>query len=289
MPDHHVCGRSRACFGFAIPVGGYLRAFALVILTVGACQPGSAQMYYVSPDLPTGSGFVEEGDRETWADWAELSRIEAAPSGIKVVGAGSGNRIFGILPNFRAEQSQRNYKPLTTREKYRLAHSDSFDWPNYSLLAGYAVQSQVASQGFRHNGGLSGFSKFYARSVADQIIGSYITEAILPGVLHEDPRFFRRGAGSFLGRASYAASRVFITHRDNGSAGLNISELAGNSGVVAITCLYYPNSRSASEGLERFGIQLGNDMISNLLTEFWPDVKRHLLPHRGSVDRSYRR
>ena len=37
---------------------------------------------------------------------------------------------------------------------------------------------------------MTGFAKFYARSVGDQIIGSYLTEAILPSLLHEDPRFF---------------------------------------------------------------------------------------------------
>jgi hypothetical protein len=51
-------------------------------------------------------------------------------------------------------------------------------------------------------------------------------------------------------------------------------------GVTALGTLYYPDSRTVSEGVERYGMALGNDMISNLLTEFWPDIRRRLPFHR---------
>ena len=189
-------------------------------------------------------------------------------------------RLFGVIPNYRADQFQAQYTPISTRQKYAIARSDSFDWPNYFLLAGYALQSQIASGGgFSHNGGLTGFGKYYGRSVGDQIIGSYVTEAILPALLHEDPRFFRLGKGPIWYRAYNAASRIVIVQKDDGSTGFAIAEVAGNAGVVALTTAYYPESRSASEAMERFGMALGNDMISNLLTEFWPDIKRRLPFH----------
>jgi hypothetical protein len=49
-------------------------------------------------------------------------------------------------------------------------------------------------------------------------------------------------------------------------------------GIDAITTWYYPDSQSAAKGAERFGMQLGNDAISNILTEFWPDIKHRLRP-----------
>jgi hypothetical protein len=192
-------------------------------------------------------------------------------------------RLFGVIPNYRADQTQAVYKPISTHEKFLIARSDSFDWPNYFLLVGYTLQSQIASDGFKHNGGIAGFGEFYARGMADQVIGSYLTEAIMPSLLHEDPRFFRLGIGSIWHRAYYATSRVLVTRLDNGGSCFNSAEIVGNMGVIAVTTLYYPDGRSTSEAAERYGMALANDAISNLLTEFWPDIKRRLqsLHHKG--------
>jgi hypothetical protein len=185
-------------------------------------------------------------------------------------------RLFGVIPNYRADQYSTVYTPISTAEKFKIARSDSFDWPNYFLMAGYALQSQVAAGGFHHNGGLIGFGQYYSKAIADQVVGAYVTEAILPSLLHEDPRFFRLGKGSILSRAFYASSRIFVVKRDDGSSGFYISEIIGNMGVVAVGAAYYTDSRTASASAERYGMSLGNDMISNLLTEFWPDIRRKL-------------
>jgi len=185
-------------------------------------------------------------------------------------------RLFGVIPNYKADQKTDTYEALTAAGKYKIAHDDSFDWPNFPLLVGYALQAQVAAGGFTHNGGLKGFGEYYARGFADQVIGSYVTEAILPSLLHEDPRYFRIGAGTFWHRVGYAASRIFITKGDDGQNHLFKSELFGNVGVVAISSLYYPNSGALGQMSEHYGMQLGNDVISNILTEFWPDIKHRL-------------
>ena len=185
-------------------------------------------------------------------------------------------RLFGVIPNYRADQSSDSYQPLTLRQKYKIAREDSFDWPNFPLLVGYALQAQIAAGGFRHNGGMTGFGEYYARGFADQVIGSYVTEAILPGLLHEDPRYFRLGTGHFLHRISYAASRTFVTRGDNGKTRFFASEVLGNAGVAALGSLYYPNSGTLGEIGEHYGMQLGNDAVSNILTEFWPDIRLRL-------------
>lgn len=185
-------------------------------------------------------------------------------------------RLFGIIPDYHADQYSAQFTPISTAGKFAIARSDSFDWPNYFLLAGYAVQAQVAAGGFTHSGGLSAFGRYYAKSVADQIIGSYITEAILPTLWHEDPRYFRLGQGSVWRRAYYAANRIFVVKKDDGHVGFYMSEVLGNMAVTAIGVTYYSNSRNAPVSLERYGMSLGNDMISNMLTEFWPDIRKKL-------------
>ena len=79
-------------------------------------------------------------------------------------------------------------------------------------------------------------------------------------------------------RTYYATSRIFVTRKDNGRTRFNLSEIVGNIGVDAIATWYYPDSQSPSKGIERYGMQLGNDAISNILTEFWPDIKHRLRP-----------
>lgn len=240
--------------------------------TLGGLMNGpkvSAQVHPLFIDSPAANEVEADGP-----DAPEIAPLESALPEPEPVS----KRLFGVIPNYRASETLETYTPLTTAEKYHIAFEDSFDWPNFLLLAGYAAQSQIAADGFHHNGGMPGFAKFYARGFSDQIIGSYVTDAILPSLLHEDPRYFRLGSGTFWRRTYYAASRILVTRRDNGKPSFNVTEIAGNIGVDAITTWYYPESQSAAEGLERFGMQLGNDVISNILTEFWPDIKHRLRP-----------
>ncbi len=248
-------------------------ALALLCLTALATKAAVAQGMPLPPEISMSTVVVAP---ETWgAGRGVLEPIAPVAPANPELGTVD-KRLFGVIPNYRADQMQAVYKPISVREKFQIAHSDSFDWPNYFLLVGYTLQSQIASGGFTHNGGLKGFGEFYARGVGDQIIGSYFTEAILPSLLHEDPRFFRLGVGSVWHRAYYATSRIFVTRLDNGRVRFNMSEVLGNIGVVTVTSFYYPSSQSAPQGLERYSMALGNDAISNLLTEFWPDVKRRL-------------
>jgi len=258
MAPGHITRHTKLLVGLVVTLRG---------LTTGPSL--FAQAHPVFIDSPTASEAGVDG-----SDAPEIAPLEGtAPEPV-----GASTRLFGVIPNYRASENLETYKPLTTAEKYHIAFKNSFDWPNFFLLAGYAVESQVVSGGFSHNGGMPGFARFYARGFSDQIIGSYVTEAILPSLLHEDPRYFRLGSGSLWRRTYYATSRIFVTRMDNGKSRFNVAEVVGNIGVDAITSWYYPESQSPREGMERYGMQLGNDAISNLLTEFWPDMKHRLRP-----------
>jgi hypothetical protein len=106
------------------------------------------------------------------------------------------------------------------------------------------------------------------------MIGNYMTEGVYPSILHQDPRYFRRGAGGGASRFAYAISQVFWTHRDSGGTQFNYSEWLGNSTAVAISNAYYPDHRSAGSSISKLGMQVGFDAVGNVLKEFWPDVLR---------------
>ena len=106
-----------------------------------------------------------------------------------------------------------------------------------------------------------------------------MTEAIFPTILHQDPRYFRRGRGSKLSRFGYSAGQIFLTHNDSGHTQFNYSEIAGNSTGVAISMAYYPENRDVGDAVSKFGSQLAVDMISNIAKEFWPDISHKYSHH----------
>jgi hypothetical protein len=183
-------------------------------------------------------------------------------------------RVLWIIPNFRTSPSLAEYKPLTAGEKFRIATLDSFDRGTVALGVLFAAEAQLTNSNPSFGQGVRGYAHYFGTAYADYVIGDYMTEAVFPTILHQDPRYFRRGTGSGWSRLGYAAGQIFWTHNDSGRGQFNFSEIAGNSTAVAISMAYYPENRDVADGVSKLGSQLGVDMASNILKEFWPDLER---------------
>ena len=190
-------------------------------------------------------------------------------------------RVFGVLPNYRTASASAVYMPITTTQKFTIASKDSFDYPLVGLAAIIAAYGQLDNSNPSFGQGWAGYGKRVGTSYADQAIGNMMTEGIYPTLLHEDPRYFRRGYGSARSRLLYAASRVFITRTDSGGTRFNFSEVLGNATSSAISNAYYPDNRNAIDNVEKLGSQIGIDAASQVLKEFWPDIKRKFF-HGGN-------
>jgi hypothetical protein len=191
--------------------------------------------------------------------------------------------ILWVISNFRTTPTLLEYKPLTPKEKFQLAAQDSFDRGTIALAALFAGESQLTNADKSFGQGVEGFAHYWATGYADFLIGDYMTEGIFPTLLHQDPRYFRRGAGRKLSRLGYAAGQIFVTHNDSGKTVINYSELLGNSTAVAISMAYYPDNRDASDAVSKLGFQLGVDMASNILKEFWPNKGSKIAPKKSSA------
>jgi hypothetical protein len=112
-------------------------------------------------------------------------------------------------------------------------------------------------------------------------MGDYMTEAIYPTLLHQDPRYFRLGSGSGWKRLGHAVGSIVWTHSDSGRGQFNFSEILGNSTGVAISNAYYPADHTAEDAVEKLFVQMGLDMSGNIMKEFWPDVSRWLAHKRS--------
>jgi len=166
------------------------------------------------------------------------------------------------------------YKPLTVAEKFKIARQDSFDRGTVALAAAFAGEAQLSNSNPSFGQGVKGYAHYFDTAYGDFVIGDYMTEGIYPAILHQDPRYFRRGKGSFVSRLGYSAGQIFLTHGDSGHTQFNFSEVLGNSTAVAVSMAYYPENRDFGDAISKLGAQLGVDMASNIIKEFAPDISR---------------
>jgi hypothetical protein len=222
-------------------------------------------------DLPNGQPSLQNSEPS-----AEATPVSNSAS---IRSSHSDTHMFGVIPNYRAVNDPNHpMEPLSVGEKFKMAAHDAFDPFSWVTTAIYAGVAQRQNQYPEFGQGAQGYAKRYGGAFADGAIGSYLTEAILPSLLHEDPRYFRMGEGSKLHRVGYAVSRTLITRTDAGGRRLNISELVGNMGAAGISNLYYPAAnRSVSATVDKFAVNIVSDAGFNVLKEFYPDMRRKFL------------
>jgi hypothetical protein len=207
---------------------------------------------------------------------AQDSPGSSTPNPVTPVPATEDKRIFGVIPNNRTTEESIPFEAISAKQKLTIAAKDSFDWPVFPTAAAFAGLYQIENQNPSFGQGVKGYALRFATAYGDQTIGNLMTEAFVPIVTHEDPRYFRRGEGSFWGRAGFALKQIVITRTDSGGQTFNFSEWGGNAAAVAISNAYYPDTRTASDNVQRLLIACGTDAFSNVLKEFWPDVKKKL-------------
>lgn len=196
---------------------------------------------------------------------------------------GEDKRVFGVLPNYRTAELSAESHPLTSKQKFRIAIKDSFDYPLVILAGIDAGLYQLDNNHPEFGQGLKGYARRFGTSYGDQAIGNMMTEGFMPILLHEDPRYFRKAEGSKMSRTGYALTRIFVTRTDAGGTSFNYAEVLGNGMAAGIGLSYYPDNRNLPDYMQNWGVALGTDATSQVLKEFWPDVKRwwYVRHHKG--------
>lgn len=210
----------------------------------------------------------------------------AAASQEQPTQAGPDKRVFGVLPNYRTALDSATYMPITPRQKLTIATKDTIDYPLFLLGGGLAGIAQLTNEHPQFGQGVEGYFHRYATAYADQAIGNYMTEGILPVLFREDPRYFMKGPayGGVGKRTWYAATRIFVTKTDSGRTTFNFAEVVGNSIAAGVGNAYYPGETHLLDNVSRLAQDLATDSISQILKEFWPDIKRKFLArHKREV------
>jgi hypothetical protein len=186
-------------------------------------------------------------------------------------------RILFFLPNYRAVSANTTLPRLSVKNKFWLATQDTFDYSAFILTGFVAGISQAKGSTPEFGQGALGYFRYYWHAKADQSVGNYFSEAIMPSITHQDPRYYTLGHGTPIKRVAYSMSRLFVTKTDSGKTTFNISEIAGNAAGAGVSDLYYPRQeRSLANTGKKWGTQVLLDGLGTVVKEFWPDISRAL-------------
>jgi hypothetical protein len=159
-----------------------------------------------------------------------------------------------------------------------------FDPSEFVLTGFVAALNQAADSNPTYGQGMAGYGLRYGTAYGDNFVENFMADAILPSLLHQDPRYYQLGRGGFLRRTAHAIGRVFITRSDSGQTQPNYSELGGAFGAAAIsTYTYHPRSeRSIRDVVGVWGTQMSWDAGTYVLKEFWPDLRKLTRKNKGA-------
>jgi hypothetical protein len=188
----------------------------------------------------------------------------------------SKDRLFWTMPNFLTMEDAENIPPLTSGQKFKVVERSLIDPSEFVLIGFVAGLDQASNSNPSYGQGAEGYGKRYALAYADNAIENFMASAVLPSLLHQDPRYYQLGHGGFLKRAGHAISRVVITRTDSGKSQFNYSEVFGAGMAAAIsTYSYHPTEeRGFGTVASVWGTQIGWDVGTYMIKEFWPDLRR---------------
>jgi hypothetical protein len=187
----------------------------------------------------------------------------------------SHRRVLGLAPMFGVVNDASKARPLSVGGKWKLFYRQTYD-PFQFLTTGLSSAINQAEDEFPEYGqGMKGYAKRYRAGFADHSLGAFFGNFALPSLLHDDPRYFRKGSGPVVNRLLYAARSAVIARHDDGTSHPNYSNVFGNLIGCAFGNLYYPKSgRGVGHTIDRGLEMTASGAIGGIFQEFWPDIQK---------------
>ena len=176
-------------------------------------------------------------------------------------------RIFGVIPNFLVNYDP-DPEPLTPKLKFKLASKVIFDPITIAGVAAFAGINQAGNTP-NYPQGAKGYGERFGAAYADGFTDIMVGGALLPSLLHQDPRYFYQGTGTTKSRLRHALLSPFICKGDNGRRQPNYSTVGGDLTSAALANAYYPaSSRGPGLFVGNFLIDTGQRALANVAQEF---------------------
>lgn len=270
-------------------------------LTVVTKDDGSFAFHDVTPGIAyqitaTAQGFeewsasitVEPGQEKTLtgvtlrilavqrAVTATYSSKEVAAQQLK---AEEHQRVLGFIPNIYVTYEP-HPEPLTTKMKFDLAYK-GLTHPTFFAFEGLWAGVEQAADTPNYRLGTKGYGERFGANLASGVSEGLFANAVLPSLLHQDPRYFYQGTGTKGSRAWHAILAPFVCRGDNGKLQPNYSQWGGSLISASLSNAYYPESnRGAGLVFTNFGTSMGLHVVLGLAQEFILDKFTSKHKHR---------
>jgi hypothetical protein len=201
----------------------------------------------------------------------EVTEVEvtsdAAKSAAEQLNSEEQQRIFGFIPNFYVTY-EANPAPLTAKMKFQLALKVSTD-PVTAAGIVFVSAAKQAGNTPNYGQGWGAYGERLGATAADGLSDIMIGGAILPSLLHQDPRYFYQGTGTTSSRMRHAIFSAFVAKGDNGKWQPNYSTVGGDLAAAGIANLYYPRSnRGVGLVFSSFALGTAERISANVAGEF---------------------
>jgi len=183
---------------------------------------------------------------------------------------------MGVMATFNTTKNKEAL-PLSPGQKFQLFFKSATDpWP-FLLNGVVAGFGQADNSNPEWGQGMQGYAKRFGSGYSDYFIGNFLGNALLPSLLHEDPRYFQKGTGSVGSRIVWAAGSSVWCKRDKGGWGPSWANVVGNLIGTAIARVYYPPSDRDVKDTVMDGLTVtAEGAAGSELIEFWPDIAARL-------------
>jgi hypothetical protein len=168
-------------------------------------------------------------------------------------------------------------RKMTPEQKGWLATRNLIDPFNMITIVGTAGITIAADSHSAYGPGMPGFGRYVGVTFTEDLTGEFFGTFLIPSIAHQDPHYHRMPKASYPKRIFHAINQVVWTQSDNGSGMLNYANLAGFAIDDEIGNLYVPGRQTnAGATAQRYAIGLATAPIDNFITEFLPDVAKHI-------------
>ncbi len=179
-------------------------------------------------------------------------------------------RTLLIFPGYETvHQIDGTVPRLKVRQKFELAYRKTVDPSMLAQAAIFAAVSQPGFYGPQYGPGFGPYTERFGYYAANLSSSNFFGDGLMPSILRQDPRYFRKGTGSIAGRTWWAFRSEFVAQNDRGSESVNGSKLIGYAMASALTGAYSPNGpQTPARFMKSYSTKFGVNFIANLFREF---------------------